>query len=59
MHVSLQTGASSIRTAGQVVTRDPNVGNGIKFTSLTDEDRETLRQFVASVVAQQKGGSAS
>jgi hypothetical protein len=31
---------------GTVVTRDPQVGNGIKFTRMLPEDRELLRAYV-------------
>jgi len=54
VRVSLQVDGSTILATGKVVTRDQNVGNGIEFTSLTDKDRETLRQFIDGVVAQQK-----
>jgi c-di-GMP-binding flagellar brake protein YcgR len=46
MQISLEAGGSTILTAGKVVTRDPNVGNGIEFTSMTHRDRETLRKFI-------------
>ena len=52
MQISLEAGGSTILAAGKVVTRDPNVGNGIEFTSMTDKDRETLRKFIED--AQQK-----
>jgi hypothetical protein len=38
---------------------DPNVGNGIEFTSLSDKDSETLRQFIEGVAAQQKSDSSA
>jgi hypothetical protein len=50
----LQAGSSTLLTTGKVVARDPNVGNGIEFTVMTDKDRETLRKFIDDVVAQQK-----
>src|SRR5579862_9457184 len=52
--VDLQAGGSMIRTAGKVVTRDHNVGNGIEFTNMTVEDRETLSQFIENISTQQK-----
>lgn len=52
--VTLQAGGSTILATGRIMTRDPNVGNGIQFTSLTEKDSETLRQFIEGVVAQQK-----
>ncbi|PYX49941.1 MAG: hypothetical protein DMG76_35730 [Acidobacteria bacterium] len=54
VQVVLQAGKSKLLTTGKVVTRDPNVGNGIEFTGMADKDRETLRQFIDAVVAQQK-----
>jgi len=50
VQVNLQAGGSTILATGKVVTRDPNVGNGIEFTSITDKDSETLRQFIEDVV---------
>ena len=52
VQVSLEAGGSAILTTGKVVTRDPNVGNGIEFTTMTDKDRERLRKFIED--AQQK-----
>jgi hypothetical protein len=54
VRVTLQAGGSTILTTGKIVTRDPNVGNGIEFTSVTDKDSETLRQFIEGVAAQEK-----
>lgn len=34
VQVSLEAGDSAILTTGKVVTRDPNVGNGIEFTTM-------------------------
>jgi hypothetical protein len=31
---------------GTVVTCDPNVGNGIKFTKMLPEDQEELRRYL-------------
>jgi c-di-GMP-binding flagellar brake protein YcgR len=36
---------STVVVVGKVVTCDPNVGNGIKFTRLLPEDREELRSY--------------
>jgi hypothetical protein len=41
----------TLLVVGTVVTRDPQVGNGIKFTRMLPEDRELLRAYV--VAAQQ------
>jgi len=54
LQVTLHAGDSTIFTRGKIVTRDLNVGNGIEFTSMTDEGSKTLRQFIENVVAQQK-----
>ena len=35
-----------VSTGGIVVTRDLQVGNGIKFTDLTPEDRDKLERFL-------------
>jgi hypothetical protein len=36
----------TLLVVGTVVTRDPQVGNGIKFTRMLPEDREILRAYV-------------
>ena len=36
----------TILAVGTVVTRDPQVGNGIKFTKMLPEDQEQLRNYV-------------
>lgn len=59
LQVTLQAGDSTILTRGKIVTRHPNVGNGIEFTSMTDKDSETLRQFIEGVVAQEKKGHSA
>lgn len=59
LQLTLQPGDSTILARGKIVTRDPNVGNGIEFTSMTDKDSETLRQFIEGVVAQEKKDQAA
>lgn len=49
VQVTLLAGDSTLLTTGKVVTRDPNVGNGIEFTTMADKDRETLREFIDGV----------
>jgi PilZ domain len=44
----------TLLVVGTVVTRDPQVGNGIKFTRMLPEDRELLRAYVEA--AQQAEG---
>jgi hypothetical protein len=36
----------TILAMGTVITRDPQVGNGIKFTKMLPEDQEQLRAYV-------------
>jgi hypothetical protein len=36
----------TLLVVGTVVTRDPQMGNGIKFTRMLPEDRELLRAYV-------------
>jgi hypothetical protein len=36
----------TILAVGTVVTRDPQVGNGIRFTKMLPEDQEELRAYV-------------
>jgi len=38
---------------GQVVTRDPQVGNGIQFTRMLPEDIEELRAFLEAAEKKQ------
>jgi hypothetical protein len=45
LELILQIG-STVVVVGKVVTCDPNVGNGIKFTRLLPEDREELRSYL-------------
>jgi c-di-GMP-binding flagellar brake protein YcgR len=57
LDITLQVGDSTLLAAGEVVTCDRTVGNGIRFTSMLPEDREELERFLQAVEAQQKGGS--
>jgi hypothetical protein len=43
----------TVLALGTVVTCDPQVGNGIKFTKMLPEDQEELRNYVEA--AQQAG----
>ncbi len=45
LDLTLQIGATVV-VVGRVVTCDPNVGNGIRFTRMLPEDREELRAFL-------------
>ena len=39
---------TQLSTGGVVVTRDLQVGNGIKFTEMTPEDRAKLKHFLTA-----------
>jgi hypothetical protein len=45
LEMSLQVGAT-VLALGAVVTCDPQVGNGIKFTKMLPEDHEQLRAYL-------------
>jgi len=42
--------------AANVVTRDPQVGNGIRFVRMLREDRETLKAFLEVAEQAQEAG---
>lgn len=44
-------GAQKIVTAGIVVTRHPQIGNGIEFKGMSSHDRDMLRRFQDSLEA--------
>jgi hypothetical protein len=48
-----------LSTTGIVTTRHPQVGNGIQFTNMDDEDARTLEQFLADQAVAEESGSAS
>ncbi len=52
LEMSLQL-EEKVLALGTVVTCDPQVGNGIKFTKMLPEDQEELRKYL--VAAQQAG----
>jgi hypothetical protein len=54
LELSLQIG-STVIVIGKVVTCDPNVGNGIKFTRLLPEDREELRSYLEAATVTSDG----
>jgi len=54
LEVVLQIG-STVIAVGKVVTCDPNVGNGIKFTRLLPEDREALRSYLEAATVTSDG----
>jgi len=44
--ITLQLGDTAVLGVGRVVTRDPQVGNGIQLTRVQPEDREELGRFL-------------
>ena len=52
LEMSLQLN-ETILAVGTVVTCDPQVGNGVKFTKMLSEDQEELHKYVEA--AQQAG----
>jgi hypothetical protein len=55
LDITLQVDDSTLLAAGEVVTCDRTVGNGIRFTSMLPEDREDLERFLQAVEAKQQG----
>ena len=47
----------TVLALGTVVTCDPNVGNGIKFTEMLSEDQEEFRRYLKT--AQQASDSST
>jgi len=45
----IETGATTIKGKGKVIWIQPTVGAGVEFLELSDEDRDSIRFFVASV----------
>jgi hypothetical protein len=45
--VTLWLDGVMLNTTGVVTTCDPQVGNGIEFTSIEDKDAQILEQFLA------------
>ena len=48
LKIVLWMAGAPVSTAGVVVTRDLQVGNGIKFTEMTPEDRAKLKHFLTA-----------
>jgi len=46
VEMSLQVGDRTIRVMASVVTRDINIGNGIKFVDMLPVDRGALRSYL-------------
>lgn len=49
--VTLWLGDVKVRAWAEVVTDDPNVGNGIKFVRMSEKDRSVLKEFVEKAQA--------
>ncbi len=47
LQIGLWINGVKLNTEGVVITRDPQVGNGIQFTGMAAQDRTTLWQFLA------------
>ena len=45
----IESGTTTIKGKGKVIWMQPTVGAGIEFLDLSDEDRDSIRFFVASV----------
>ena len=52
--VVLWLGNEKIQARAEVVTRNAHLGNGIRFTRMTDADKKKLRDFIE--VTQKSGG---
>ena len=48
--VTIWVGEEKIIAMGEVVSCHPDVGNGMKFTSIAQEDSEKLRRLVTSML---------
>ena len=49
VEVVLWIGENKIRAQGVVVSSHPSVGNGLKFTRMTAQDQERLREYIDSI----------
>jgi PilZ domain-containing protein len=49
LEITLQVNATVLAVA-KVVTSDPQVGNGIKFTRMLPEDREELKSYIEAAL---------
>jgi c-di-GMP-binding flagellar brake protein YcgR len=53
LEVSLRRGDAIVTAAGEVVTCDRTVGNGIRFANILPEDKEKLECFLQGAAATQ------
>jgi hypothetical protein len=49
LDIMLWIGDLKVSARGEVVSKHPSFGNGIKFTQLADENRERLNQFLQTL----------
>jgi hypothetical protein len=49
LDITLWIGELKVSARGEVVSKHPSFGNGVKFTHLSDEDRERLIQYLESL----------
>jgi hypothetical protein len=56
--ISLWLGNTKLCTRGRVVTRFPQVGNGIEFADMRFEDQSQLKRFLAERLAEQQAAVA-
>jgi PilZ domain len=49
VEVVLWIGDNKIRAQGVIVSSHPSVGNGLKFTRMTQEDQARLREYIDSI----------
>jgi len=47
--IPIESGSTTIRGKGKVIWMQPTVGAGVQFLDLSQEDRGSIRFFVASV----------
>lgn len=57
--VTIWMGEQKIVAMGEVVSCHPHVGNGMRFTSISREDLEKLRQLVSSMLQANRSERAS
>jgi PilZ domain len=52
LDITLRLGDATVVAAGEVVTCDRTVGNGIRFTRILPEDKEELDRYLQAAPAQ-------
>lgn len=56
--IALQVGDSTLIVAGEIVTCDPTVGNGIRFLRMLPEDIKELDRFLRTAEAKENSAFA-